>query len=153
MGGAGNRHPSAERRAKEWRYQGISEVTASRRAAPRSVKSVQCHGGDCAKVKVNPREQRRPYSSYEKFSTMKVEERPPNPYFTPWEKYIESEIESRKKWVGGTFIVTDHKAVVSRRERATGTSCVAAGGPYKNPSATFREENRSKFIGPRGFIS
>ena len=38
--------------------------------------------------------------------------RPPDPYYTPWEQNLNREREARKRFVGGNFIVTDHKAVV-----------------------------------------
>lgn len=154
--GRSEKAPSStkQEREAEWTYKNSSNVTASRLATPRSIRSTLAHGATPVKVvRVRPQEQKRPFSSYEKHRKQHVGQRPPDPYFTPWEKHIKGEIESRKKWVGGTFVVTDHKATVARREREmAGSSCVAAGGPYKNPNDAFREEDKSKFVSHRNFI-
>ena len=56
----------------------------------------------------------------------------------------------RKHWVGGTFTVTDHKAVVARREWAQ-KSTKQAGGPYKDPKPIGRDEDKAKFLTKGGF--
>jgi hypothetical protein len=149
-GKAGGRGAGA---AAGWRYRNVSRVTSMRIAAPRSVASVREQGKSAATVRVSPRVE-RPFSLYAKFEAMEVGERPPDPYKTPFEAQVAADLEGRAKWVSPRgFIVTDHRAAVARRERKDkGSGCVTGAGPYDPKRNSFRDEDKTRFVGPRSFI-
>jgi hypothetical protein len=153
LSGGGARARGGQAGAAGWRYRNASPVTSMRIAAPRSVASERDQGNVAAAVRVSPRVE-RPFSLYAKFEAMEVGERPPDPYKTPFEAQVAADLEGRAKWVSPRgFIVTDHRAAVSRRERKEkGSGCVTGSGPYYPKRNSFRDEDKSGFVCPRSFI-
>lgn len=146
-------HYTSARRQQQvsWQYTNASEVTSARLQTPRSVSSIINHHTAQKIVRVKQRRP-KPYSCYEKYVHIHNGERPPDPYISEAEKRQLDENASRKRWVGKAFIVTDHKAAVAQRERASAAGCVTASGPYIGSPLAFRDDDKSKYVGPRGFI-
>ena len=73
------------------------------------------------------------------------------PYLSADERRRRDERASVAKFVGGAFVVCDHKAAVSRREEKLRGQMQDAGPYRENPQ--FREAHREKWIGGafRGF--
>lgn len=98
----------------------------------------------------------RPFCNYQKHQRIEKREkakgRMPHPYYTMWEKNLAEFNQSRKKWIGGDFIVTDHKAALIRRERAEASSYAGLIlGKYENPRYRPRQEDKQRFLDPAGW--
>lgn len=126
---------------------------------PRSLHSKKKHAVVKKIVRVKPRTN-KPFCNVRKYDKMvkrdhvRKNEHRADPFYTMWEKELESNAESRKHWVAGPFIVTDHKAAVARRERieASDRSGLIADGEYKDPKPIGRDVHKTKFLTNNGFI-
>ena len=126
---------------------------------PRSVASKVAHPRANKVVRVQVKGP-RPFCNVRKYDEHRkvlraqrgTDQRPPDPYYTPWEQELNRERESRKKWVGSTFSVTDHKAVVSRREwEQKSHDCCIISGEYHDPKPIGRDDVKEKWITKGGF--
>ena len=123
----------------------------------RSVESRLKHRNVTAVVRKVREKKLKDFSNYKKHQTVKRKEaesvRVPDPYYTMWEKNIEEFNESRKKWIGGHFVVTDHNAAVCRRERMEASDYAGLIlGEYHNPEYNARGKvRREKFLDSRGW--
>ena len=123
---------SESRNAHE--YRNLSPHTERRLNTDRSTASLQAHGAKHQKrVRVkNSAHSYRPFCNVKKFEDSKAKleraDPTPNPYLTDYEIQMKLAKDSRKAWIAGNFVVTDHKAIVAKRERAV--TLVTACGKF-----------------------
>mmetsp|Transcript_20692 Transcript_20692/g.73099 ORF Transcript_20692/g.73099 Transcript_20692/m.73099 type:complete len:166 (-) Transcript_20692:2266-2763(-) len=107
-----------------------------------------------------PASKPRPYNRYSHFERLrKAQEAKPGgtffsvvvdglPYKSEEERRREEEKEGKKLWVGGQF----NAAIGKRTTTLKPVVPIVNTGPYEDARNRFREEDRDRFIDPKGFV-